>query len=172
MDYIYTIYVTGRLPDSWVHTALRLVFHSGLTGLETSWAICLIAEWLSFLPSSAWLKLYFRAFSWTDPSLKSCLIACPRCSLLGKLQPEVSTSAGPTWRSLNHLTESMDSVPCWLSWTMSQWILSPVDWAWLWVNEYWALLVELECCPNGGHISLTPPVLLWRAQSCIRHPSS
>ena len=111
MKYTYIQYLrmTGRLPDSCDNTAPRLVFHSGLTGLETSWAFCLIAEWLSLLPGSAWLKLYLGAFSWAKSSPRSCLIAWPRCSLLCKLQQWVSTSAGPAWRSLTHLTESINS---------------------------------------------------------------
>ena len=101
------------------------------------------------------VKLYPRALSWAKSSLRSCLINWTRYSLLGKLQQGVSNSAGPAWRSLTHLMESMDSGLCWLSFSMSQWILSSVGWAWLWVNESWALMVELEYCPNKVLESVT-----------------
>ena len=42
--------------------ALLPVLNSGLTGLETSWALLTIAAWLRLLQSLAWLKLYFRVF--------------------------------------------------------------------------------------------------------------
>ena len=162
MKYTYIQYLrmTGRLPDSCDNTAPRLVFHSGLTGLETSWAFCLIAEWISLLPSSACLKLYPRVFSWAKSSLRSWLIACPRCSLLGKFQQQVSIPLmGPldgAWLTgqsqvralLVELDyQSMNPELCWLSLTMSQWILSYVGWAWLWFKEY---------CPTGDHESVAP----------------
>ena len=48
------------------------------------------------------------------------------------------------------------------------------------VNKYWALLVELEYCPNGAlesvtpegdHISLTPPSNYEELKSYVRSPS-
>ena len=79
-----TIYALTKLLDSWVNTALLLVFPSGLTGLEKSWALLTIAAWLSLLPSSAWLKLYLRVFGQANPILRSYLIDWPGCSLLGQ----------------------------------------------------------------------------------------
>ena len=71
-----------QLLDSWVNMALLPVFHSGLTGLEISWASLTIAAWLRLLPSLAWLKLYLRVFGQANPSLRSYLIDWSRCSLL------------------------------------------------------------------------------------------
>ena len=116
---MYTIFVTRKLPDSWVNTLL--LFNKYITQVWLAWRqaepFWLIADSLSLLPSSAWLKLYIRAFSWANPSLRSYLTAGPRCSLLDQLQQEISVYAGLSWRSLTCLTES--------------WILSSVDWAWI-----------------------------------------
>ena len=116
---LYSIYKHNicdcKLHDKWVNTALLQVIHSGLTGLKTRWALLTIAAWLSLLPSLAWLRLCLRVFSWANPSHRSCLIDWPRCSLLGQPQLEFSASAGLAWRSLTHLTESMNTGLCWLS---------------------------------------------------------
>ena len=80
------MFALTKLLDSYVNTALLLVFHSGLTVLETSWALLTIAAWLSLLPSSAWLKLYPRVFGQANPNLRSYLIDWPRCSLIGQPQ--------------------------------------------------------------------------------------
>ena len=95
--YTHTISDLTKLLDNWVNTALLQVYHSGPTGLETSWALLTIAVWPSLLPSSAWPRLYPRVFSLANPSLRSCLTDWPRCSLLGQSQLESSTSSGATW---------------------------------------------------------------------------
>ena len=68
----------------------------------------LIAELAQILPSLAhWL--YLRAFSGANSSLRSCLTAAPRCSLLGQLQLEFFFSlcaGGPAWRGCTRLTKS------------------------------------------------------------------
>ena len=89
----------------------------------------LIADWLSLLPSSAWLKFCFRAFSQTNPSLRSCLTAWPRCSLVGQLQPEISIFVGLAWWSLARLVEL----------------------------EYCPNRVLKSVTPKEDHILLTPP---------------
>ena len=177
-----------QLIDSWVNTALLLVFQSGLTGLKTSWALLTIAAWLRLLPCLAWLKLYLRVFSQANPNLRSYLIDWPRCSLLCQSQFSVSVSIG-LWTESDSLAESMNtkliwlslihSEPCRLSLIMNPQILCSVDWAWLWVNEYWLNLLELNTAlvvfkavsPEGRHSSLTTPgpnIMLWSPISSVR----
>ena len=83
---IYNSIFLDKDIDSWVNTALLLVIHSGLTGLETSWALLSISACLRLLPSSAWLKLHLRVFGQANPNTRSYLINWPRCSLLGQPQ--------------------------------------------------------------------------------------
>ena len=59
---------------------------------------CLIADWLSLLPSSAWPKLYLRAFSWAKSNLKSSLT-----QQRGLLSPHTTLPSS----SDSHLTRQM-----------------------------------------------------------------
>ena len=102
--HMYTQYSTCKLPDSWVNTAIQQVCHSGLTSLETSWAF-LTAELAQ--TSTKFGSLTLSAFSWANSSLRRCLIARPRCFLLGQLQLEFSVSAvWPAWWGWTCLTKS------------------------------------------------------------------
>ena len=78
---VYKTILPWQILDSWVNTALLPLFPSGLTGLETSWALLTIATWLRLLPSSAWLRLYLRVFGQANPNLRSYLMDWTRCSL-------------------------------------------------------------------------------------------
>ena len=93
-----------------------------MTGWEKSLAFWLIAEWLSLLPSTAWLKLYPRAFSWANPSLRSAW----------QQDLNVLFQVSFSKRSLS-LLDCLDGVG--LAWR-SYWILSSVGWAW--ILPYWS----------------------------------
>ena len=91
---------------------LILLFSKYVTQVWLAWRqaepFWLIAELAQILPSLAhWL--YLRAFSGANSSLRSCLTAAPRCSLLGQLQLEFFFSlcaGGPAWRGCTRLTKS------------------------------------------------------------------
>ena len=128
IQYVHTIFVTANFLTA----ELILPFSKHVTQVWLAWRqaepFCPSADWLSLLPSSAWLKLYLRAFSWAKFSRRSCLTAWPRCSLLGQLQPEILSLLGPLHGA-------------WHTW-QSQWILSSVGWAWILSSVGWAWILS------------------------------
>ena len=69
---------------------------------EPFWLIAELAQ-----TSTKFGSLTLSAFSWANSSLRRCLIARPRCFLLGQLQLEFSVSAvWPAWWGWTCLTKS------------------------------------------------------------------